>query len=166
MQNENPPAATPPKPFLGLLLTGVLLLILGIVCLKQANLAATERSWIGQTWLAFIFFSPVMLALGTAMVLMGIFRYLSRFAKLSSILSTRQAAGLGMAWRVFIWVAAGLTIFPWWWLDIITRMNGERPGNEGEGMGGTLITLFIGLPSLALAILTEVRVRSKHPKKP
>ena len=166
MQNENPPSATPPRKFLGLLVTGALLLVVGIVFLQQVNRAATERSWIGHTFESLIFFSPVMLVLGAALVLVGIFRYVSRFVKFSSIISPRWAARLGLAWRIFIWVVAGLTIFPWWWLDILTRMNGQRPGNEGEGMGGFLITLFVGLPSVALAIFSEVCFRWKRGKKP
>ena len=166
MQNETPPAATPPKQFLGLLVTGALLLGVGIVFLQQLNRAATERSWIGHTFGSLIFFSPVMLVLGAVMVLVGVFRYVSRFVKFSSIISAKWAARLGLAWRIFICVVAGLTIFPWWWLDILTRMNGERPGNEGEGMGGFLITLFVGLPCVALAIFSEVFFRSKNGKKP
>jgi hypothetical protein len=38
-------------------------------------------------------------------------------------------------------LAIGLTLvvfglYPYWWLDILTRLQGGRPGNEGEGMGG------------------------------
>jgi len=68
------------------------------------------------------------------------------------------------AWRAFIWVFTAATLFPWWWLGIWTRLNGGRPGNEGEGMGGFLMMLFLGLPSLVLALFTEVRLLRKRDK--
>ena len=55
-------------------------------------------------------------------------------------------------------LAIGMTsvvfgLYPYWWLDILTRIQGGRPGNEGEGMGGFLIMIFLGLPGLLLTII-------------
>jgi hypothetical protein len=52
-----------------------------------------------------------------------------------------------------------LSVFPWWWLGISTRLQGGRPGNEGEGMLGFMMMLYIGLPMLVLAICNEIRIR-------
>jgi hypothetical protein len=46
-------------------------------------------------------------------------------------------------------LAIGLTLvvfglYPYWWLDVLTRLQGGRAGNEGEGMGGFLIMIFFG----------------------
>jgi len=66
-------------------------------------------------------------------------------------------------------LAIGMTLvvfglYPYWWLDILTRIQGGRPGNEGEGMGGFLIIVFLGLPGLLLTIIGLVMTAFKRRK--
>jgi hypothetical protein len=66
-------------------------------------------------------------------------------------------------------LAIGLTLvvfglYPYWWLDIAARLQGDRPGNEGEGMGGFLIMIFLGLPGLLLTIIGLVMTAFKRRK--
>ena len=106
-----------------------------------------------------------MVALGGVMLLMGLFRFLAGLGWFARLVSVQAGKRLQKAWRIFIWVLVAFSAWPYWWLDIVTRLNGERPGNEGEGMGGFMIMLFIGLPSLALAIFNEARLRRNRSKK-
>ncbi len=104
-------------------------------------------------------------ALGWVMLLMGLLRFLAGLVWFALLVSVQSGKRLQKAWRIFIWVLVAFSAWPYWWLDIVTRLNGERPGNEGEGMGGFMIMLFIGLPSLALAIFNEARLRRNRSKK-
>ena len=166
MQNENQTRMTnPPKKFLGPLVVGVLLLVVGVIFFKEAWLPMTERSWIGHRFAAMIFASPLMLLLGAVMSFVGIFRLLRRFLYSAPLVSTKQTVRFEKAWRVCLWAVTGATIFPWWWLGILTWLNGGRPGNEGEGLGGFLIASFIGVPSLALAIFNEARLRRNQSQR-
>jgi hypothetical protein len=166
VQNENQTPVATPKKFLGQLVCGVLLLGLGIVLFREANLARTERSWIGLRFEALIFASPLLLLLGAVMLFVGLFRFIRRFVIVGPLVSAEQASRFEKAWRVCVWVVTVATVYPWWWLDILTRSNGERPSNEGEGMGGSLIMMFFGMPAFALAIFNEARLRrNRHIKK-
>ena len=162
MQNENHTPATPPKDFLVPLITGVLLLAVAALCSQQAKLPALTRSSFGDL---LMLMHPVLLALGAVTLLLGLFRFIRRFEKVSSMISPYQATRFEKAWRVIIWVVAGATVFPGWWLDLLTRLSGGRPGNEGVGLGGTMMMLIIGLPSLVLAIFNELRLRRNRGKK-
>ena len=64
----------------------------------------------------------------------------------SRFLLRRLLLAIGMTLVVF-------GLYPYWWLDIVTRIQGGRPGNEGEGMGCFLIIVFLGLPGLLLTII-------------
>ena len=69
--------------------------------------------------------------------------------------------------RLLLSIGVTLVIFglyPYWWLDIVTRIQGGRPGNEGEGMGGFLIMIFWGLPGLLLTIIGLVMTAFKRRK--
>ena len=68
---------------------------------------------------------------------------------------------INLASRILLSLIVVITVWPYWWLDIWTRWNGERPGNEGEGVFGFLIMILFGFPSLLLAILNEIRLCSK-----
>jgi len=66
-------------------------------------------------------------------------------------------------------LAIGMTLvvfglYPYWWLDILIRPQGGRPGNEGEGMGGFSIIVFLGLPGLLLTIIGLVMTAFKRRK--
>jgi hypothetical protein len=54
---------------------------------------------------------------------------------------------------------------PWLWLSALTQMSGGRPGNEGDGMLGTIIFLFVGLPGLLLMLGTLAMKPDKKNKK-
>jgi hypothetical protein len=58
--------------------------------------------------------------------------------------------------RLLLSIGMTLVIFglyPYWWLDVVTRLQGGRAGNEGEGMTGFLIMIFCGLPGLLLTVI-------------
>jgi hypothetical protein len=51
---------------------------------------------------------------------------------------------------------------PWVYTSYLV---GGRPGNEGAGMLGTLISIVVGLPGLAITTLGALALRSKNHKK-
>ena len=139
-------------------LAGLGLLGAGFFLVRQLESPASERV-ISPLWERLLIFSPVIIALGGVMLLMGVFRWVSGFGWSARMVSVAARKRLKTAWRIFIWMVVAFSAWPYWWLDIVTRMNGERPGNEGEGMGGFLIMVFIGMPALAVAIFSEVCAR-------
>jgi len=144
-------------------LAGLGLLGAGFFLARQLNYPASERL-VPAAWETLLVFSPVIIALGGVMLLMGLYRWVAGFGWFARMVPIAARKRLKKAWRIVIWMVVAFSAWPYWWLDIVTRMNGERPGNEGEGMGGFLIMLFIGLPALAVAILTEVCARQNRDK--
>jgi hypothetical protein len=167
LQNENQSPVTKPRKVKGLIITGILLLAVGIIFLNELWVGEQYRSWIGHKAGALLLLGPVMVVLGAVMLLAALFRYVGRFVHISSVpgISPYQTARFEKAWRVFIWIVAVSTIFPFWWMDILVWSSGGRPGNEGEGMSGFLITIFFGLPALAVALHNEIRLRKNRAKK-
>jgi hypothetical protein len=165
MKNANPiPPAVRKNPR-GISIAGLLLLAAGLFMVRQLSYPASERIF-PQEFASLLFLSPVVAVLGGALLLMGMFRFAASGGRADSLGSPRIWKWAGIGWRITIWVVAILTVFPWWWLSVLTRMSGGRPGNEGDGMGGTLIFLFIGLPALALAIFNEARlILNRHKRK-
>lgn len=145
-------------------LAGLGLLGVGFFLAHQSYYPASERL-VPPSWGTLLVFSPVIIAVGGVMLLMGLFRWVSGFGWFARMVPIAARKRLKQAWRIVIWMVVAFSAYPYWWLDIVTRMNGERPGNEGEGMGGFLIMMFIGLPALAVAIFTEVCAR-RNPDKP
>jgi hypothetical protein len=166
MQNENPSVRPQPKKCLGLFVTGTILLVSGSVMMQQLSYGQAYR-WFPRQLELVLLFSPMVAFLGAMMLLVALFRYVRRFVHIASVpgISPYQTARFEKAWRVFIWIVAVSTIFPWWWMDILVWSSGGRPGNEGEGMGGFLISIFFGLPALALAIFNENRLRKNRASK-
>ncbi len=164
MQNENPTPQKPRRNYQGISLAGLALLVVGLFLVRQLDYPQSQRIFPRQLEILLIL-SPVMVALGGVMLLMGLFRFLAGLGWFARLVSVQAGKRLQKAWRIFIWVLVAFSAWPYWWLDIVTRLNGERPGNEGEGMGGFMIMLFIGLPSLALAIFNEARLRRNRSKK-
>lgn len=162
VQNENPTPQKPRRNYQGISLAGLALLVVGLLLARQ--LWHNQPGFPRQLELLLIL-SPVIVALGGVMLLMGLFRFLAGLGWFARLVSVQAGKRLQKAWRIFIWVLVAFSAWPYWWLDIVTRLNGERPGNEGEGMGGFMIMLFIGLPSLALAIFNEWCLRRNRSKQ-
>lgn len=165
MRDEYQPPAAKPKKFKGLLITGLLLMAAGSEFIGEGWRSAAERSWLGRKFDLLIIVSPAMVVLGFVMLLVALFRSFRRSARSAPAIPPRAITRLERAWRFFIWAVACLTVFPWLWMDTIVWLNGGRPGNEGEGMGGALICMFFGLPSLALAIFNEIRLKKNRIQK-
>ena len=151
-----PNLPVPRKNYLVITLAGIILLVVGWPFLRRAYHGHDDAF---PTQLeSLLFLGPIMFALGGIMLLIGVFRFLAGFGWVQQIFTPSVGRWLRMVWRVSIWLAAAFTVWPFWWMDILASMKGQRPGNEGEGMAGTLIMIFIGLPALAVGILTEMRV--------
>ena len=165
MQNENQSPKPQPKKWLGLFVTGILLLIPGLVMSRQLWYGQANR-WFPAQFELLLIFSPALVVLGGVLLLVALFRIARRLLPVRSAMAvpSRLTVRFEKAWRIFVWVAAVLTIFPWWWLGILTWLSGGRPGNEGEGMGGSLMTIFFGLPLLAVALFNENRIRQSRNK--
>ena len=144
-------------------LAGLVLLGAGFFLARQLSYSASERL-VPPAWGTLLVFSPVIIAVGGVMLLMGLSRWVSGFGWFARMVPIAARKRLEKAGRIVIWVVVAFSAWPYWWLDIVTRMNGERPGNEGEGMGGFLIMVFIGLPALAVAIFSEVCARRNRGK--
>ena len=158
MQNQNPNSPVRPQKLRGLSVVGFILLIAGLVMMGQLNEPAADRWFPGQLS-GLLLLSPALLAVGGAMLLTGVVRSRRRANGSIPPMPSRGMMRLAKAWRVLIWIFTVATVFPWWWLGILTRLSGGRPGNEGEGLGGFLVMIFLGLPALLLAIITEVCIR-------
>lgn len=70
--------------------------------------------------------------------------------------------------RALGWVVLGVGLlmlavggFPWIYTSYLI---GGRPGNEGAGMAGTLIFIFVGLPGLAITI-AGLALKAKRRRK-
>jgi hypothetical protein len=166
MQNENPSVGPQPKKCFGLFVTGIILLVSGLVMLRQLWYAQANR-WFPQQLELVLLFSPMVAFLGAVMLLVCLFRFFGLSARIQSarVVSQPVNARFEKAWRVFIWIVAISTIFPWWWMDLLVWSSGGRPGNEGEGMSGFLISIFFGLPALAVALHNEIRLRKNRGKQ-
>jgi len=91
--------------------------------------------------------SPGLIVFGLALSLIG-------YGRLAWMLSTPAAKFSPR--RLLLVIGTTMIVFglcPWWWLSIATWLSGGRPGNEGEGMFGFLIFLFVGLPGLVLTLI-------------
>ena len=164
MQCDPPTPPAPKSNHQGISIIGLILFVGGLFLARQLIFMPAERATPRQLdWL--IFFGPVLVVLGGAMIFIRLLRFASRFKWLARAIPPTAGKRLQAAWRIFIWLMVTITLYPYWWLDILTRLKGERPGNEGEGMMGFLIILFPGLPSLALAIFNEARLYRNRGKE-
>jgi len=165
MKNVNPIPPAAPKNPQGIAIAGMLLLAAGLFMVRQLLYPASERIF-PQQFTSLLFLSPLLAVTGGALCLMGMFRFATGHGRSRSVGSPRTRKWAGIIWRITLWGVAMLTVFPWWWLNILTRWSGGLPGNESVGMGGTLLMLFIGLPALALAIFNEARlILNRHQQK-
>ena len=165
MKNVNPIPPAARKNPRGVSIAGLLLLAAGLFMVCDLLYPASERIF-PQQFTSLLFLSPVVAVLGGALLLMGMFRFAAGHGRSHAVGSPRTRKWAGIIWCITLWGVAMLTVFPWWWLNILTRWSGGLPGNEFEGMGGTLVILFIGLPALALAIFNEARLILNRRKQP
>ena len=165
MKNANPIPPAARKNPRGVSIAGLLLLAAGLFMVRQLLYPASERI-LPQQFTSLLFFSPVVAVLGGALLVLGMFRFATGPGRSRSVGSPQARKRAGQVWRITIWMTAICTVFPWWWLSLLTRWSGGLPGNESEGMGGFLIMLFIGFPALALAIFNEARlILNRHQQK-
>ena len=113
---------------------GLILSAVGVLVTRDLMSPAAERM-LPLGLQSLIFMGPVLLAVGFVTLLRG-------FAW--------GATSVGR-WGVLV---AGLLMLviggcPWLYTSYLT---GGRPGNEGVGMLGTLVFIFVGLPGLALTL--------------
>jgi hypothetical protein len=127
--------------FGGLILTGF-----GVIATYDLIHPATERIFPLQLQ-AIIYFGPILLAVGCAICLRG-----SAWGERSGYHRAMLMMGLAML------VIGGC---PWLYTSYLI---GGRPGNEGAGMLGTLIFIFVGLPGLAITLIALIQ-RSMSQKK-
>ena len=125
----------------GLILTGF-----GVIATYDLIHPATERIFPLQLQ-AIIYFGPILLAVGCVICLRGF-----AWGERSGYHRAMLMMGLAML------VIGG---YPWIYTSYLI---GGRPGNEGAGMLGTLIFIFVGLPGLAITLIALIQ-RSMSQKK-
>ena len=157
-----PSLPVPRKSCLAITITGIVLWVVSWPFLRRLN--SGHQGTLLDHLESVLFLGPIMFAVGGIMLLFGLFRFVASFRRVQQILTPSVGRWLLIVWRVFIWLTVPFTVWPYWWLDILTRYQGKRPGNEGEGMAGFLMMLFIGWPSLAVAIFTETWIHRNRRK--
>ena len=123
----------------GLILTGF-----GFLVTYDGLLSATERV-LPLRLQSVIFFGPSLLAVGCVTFLRGL-------PLGASVIFRRGVLMIGLLM---------LAIGGWPWL-YISYLTGGRPGNEGDGMLGTIIFIYVGLPGLALTLTSLVMNVKSH----
>jgi hypothetical protein len=111
------------------LATSGILLALGLLC--GFPLLHPESS--GGGWS--VLFAPTLIILGTVALVRGLI-----------------GAGSALSGRSLLWTGLAMLLggaCPWVYTGLLI---GGSPGNEGAGMLGTLIFLFVGVPGLLVTI--------------
>ena len=97
-----------------------------------------------------------LLIVGPAWALLGIVKLVTHYG------ARWVGKGVNRFLMILGWAMMIVGLFPFWGLGAWTRLHGGRPGNEGDGMAGTLMIIFVGLPGLALTVFNYVRARRRR----
>jgi uncharacterized membrane protein YuzA (DUF378 family) len=125
---------------------GLLVLVFGILATYDLWHMPRER-FLPASLQGIMFLGPFLIALGTVVLL-------CRLPMVTSSIFRRAILALGL----LMLVVGG---FPWIYTPCLT---GGRPGNEGAGMLGTMIFIFVGLPGIATTLSGLVLITRKQSK--
>ena len=93
---------------------------------------------------------------GPAWALLGIVKLVTHYG------AAWVGKGVNRFLMILGWAMMLIGLYPYSGLGTWTRLNGERPGNEGEGMAWRAMIIFVGLPGLALTVFNFVRERRRR----
>ena len=148
------PSTRRPSLAAGIFLIALTILTLGIFLLRDLYYPATDRS-VPEPLQSLLFLAPVLIAWAERYRSLA----LSGCCKIAALSGANRRTGTprrsAKGFELFFGIVAALNIYPCWWLGILSRLKGERPGNEGEGMGGFFLMVMFGLPSLVWRLTTS-----------